>query len=219
MSQRNICLVAWIWGLCFSLSGCCVYPFVKDVTGPVRGVRVLDSELGQDIPDAQASFNISYDFVNESETSSTLRSDVETISQSGLFGTKNGLRDGNLTRGQDGVFRVSKWILPGVGIAGISFADGPGYFGPLSKHGECGYVAVITAWAPEHKLLQVAYHAPLFAKFDFHEYWDYRSNRSGRCEYGSDGILKIYLDRGQPDQKSELTEVLRRARSQPQATR
>jgi hypothetical protein len=200
---RIILTCTFAIGLCVNSTGCLflgAYPFVQDVPGPVHSVRVLSSETMQDIPDAQVSFNAEWNGICQFDSSnngvrgaSAVTDDPEKISHSGFLGTIDPMHSGLLSRGESGLYPIGlqRKFLPGVGVAVIGFADGPGYIGPFGvKHGESGYVAVVTAWAPGYKPLQVRYHAPLFASF--------------KCEGGEfdadSGTLSIALSRPPPEE-------------------
>ena len=197
--------------LCLNSTGCIflgAYPFVQDVPGPVRGIRVCDSQSQQDIAEAQVSLNAEWGSINQYSSdgngirwTSPKMEDSEEILRCGFLGTTDAKNTGLLTRDEKGVFSVGlqKRLVPGIGIASVCFADGPGYTGPFGKkHGESGYAAVVTAWAPGYKPLQIMYHDPLFAEF-----------RCRGCEFNPDtGILTVELNRSPcPEKNTTLSEA------------
>jgi hypothetical protein len=207
------CQCIFAAGLCVSSPGCIflgAYPFVQDVPGPVRGVRVLDSASQADIGDAQVSLNAELGGITQYESdnngirgANALTDDPQEESQFGRLGLADTRRRGLLARDKNGVFTIGsqKRFMPGIGIAGITFFDGPAYSGPFGKeHGETGYIAVVTAWAPGHKPLQARYHAPLHAEFHCSEWTGggrgYESSERHGFEFDPrTGILTVVLCR------------------------
>lgn len=188
-------------GLCINSTGCIflgAYPVVQDVPGPVRGIRVIDSQSKEDISDAKVSFNAEWGGINQFESiTEVIREEYDTQEKIWHAGSvllhADTKQSGLLTRSHDGIFTVGlhRKFMPGIGFAAIGFGDGPGYMGPFGKkHGEMGYVAVVTAWAPEYKPLQFRYHAPLFAEFQC---------RNGEFDPRT-GILSIALCRSEKQQ-------------------
>jgi hypothetical protein len=193
-------------GLCLTSSGCIflgAYPVVQDVTGPLRNVRVVDSESKEDVPEAKATLTLK----GESLVEPFLTMRIEDHDNPEYRLDKRGFKDGFLTRGKNGIFEVRKHSRICLGTVGLTFADGTSYFGPFNKNNDGVFKdeALITAWAPGYMPLQVAYHVPSPNRHDRYE-GDRNGGQYG-CDYDPTGILTLYLCRTHQKQASTLKQV------------
>ena len=194
-----VCRASFALGLCIGFSGCIglPYPAFQDVTGPLRGVRVFDAASKQEIPDAKASLNLDSCGLETDDKTFTILDlvdkDVNLFSGYRQFREK-GLREGLLTRNEEGVFTIHRRIEPELGFFGFLYGDRPLY----NKQ------ATITAFAPGHRPLQVAFHATQ-SDMPTREAGTAADGGTFACKFDSKGILNFYLCRAAKESVSQAS--------------
>jgi hypothetical protein len=191
--------------VCASSSGCIflgVYPYVQEVRGPIRGVRVRDAETGDDIPDAQVTFQSQVGSPQSSPTFYPLSKEELRYRNRGWFESEEDFIERSLTRGElhrdgDGVFAVPWRLKPGVGLIAVSFGDGPSYCGPF---GDDALVqsTTITATAPGYEPMQLAYFSRSKETIGA-----FLRHHPAQCLIGNDGICEFRLARNQAESDPE----------------
>jgi hypothetical protein len=178
-------------------------PYATEVTGPVRGIRVLDAGTGADIPQARATVEREMGMTNWVGA----RPPQLMILAPDSAESRNNLALPSLTRRDDQAFNVPRHVL--VGLMGMGYAR------------KNPPTAVVSVWAPDypHAVLQYCVgHAPETG-------WTESRMMAGelgpanqptldstppvntelvRCEFQQDGILRFYLRRLPP----EMTEAI-----------
>jgi hypothetical protein len=157
------CLVGL--GVCFGSSGCIwlgAYPVVRDTNRQLHEIRVADADTRQQVPGAKVALETDWGNTYQGvEAANEDRQKVDAVvaaSENRYWWSPNR----RLTQQANGAFAVPRRYELLLGVIGVSFADGPGYFGPFVGKGDPVLLdrqAIVTAWAPGYAPLQVAYDA------------------------------------------------------------
>lgn len=188
MPTRTALFVLMWLGL--TAAGCISIPYYASVRGPVRTIRILDADTGQDVPEATVSLT--------SQTSERfLGPPPSFLTCPSLFEIKAAAA-GNLKRSEDLSFPAPVGLAEGSrGICVTTSGDANQYPRGIITVDARGYRSAKLRYTvgqiqPGWSCSETCEDSEAAPPGSAHEELSGRSN-TARCEFGNDGVLRFYL--------------------------